>query len=142
MWKIILLAVSGIAAGVLGGMGMGGGTILIPLLTIFFGAEQKTAQAINLVAFVPMAIVSLIMHVKNGLVEKRGILWIIVPAAAISALGSYLASLIDGSVLKRCFGGFLLVLSVVQFFSKEITEKLEKRNEKDNNKACHRVNAE
>ena len=87
MWKIILLALSGIAAGVLGGMGMGGGTILIPLLTIFFGAEQKTAQAINLVAFIPMAIVSLIMHFKNGLVEKRGIMWIIVPAALVSALG-------------------------------------------------------
>ena len=41
MLKIILLAVSGIAAGVLGGMGMGGGTILIPLLTIFFNVGQK-----------------------------------------------------------------------------------------------------
>ena len=131
MWKIILLALSGIAAGVLGGMGMGGGTILIPLLTIFFGAEQKTAQAINLVAFIPMAIVSLIMHFKNGLVEKRGIMWIIVPAALVSALGSYLAALTDGAVLKRCFGGFLLALPAVQFFSEEITEKLEKRNDKN-----------
>lgn len=131
MWKIILLGVCGVAAGVLGGMGMGGGTILIPLLTIFFGAEQKTAQAINLVAFIPMAAVSLVLHVKNGLVEKRGILWIIVPAAVISALGSYLASLTDGAILKRCFGGFLLALSVVQFFSEEIIEKIEKRDDKD-----------
>ena len=69
MIKIILLAVSGIAAGVLGGMGMGGGTILIPLLTIFFNVGQKEAQAINLVSFIPMAMVSLVIHIKNKRVK-------------------------------------------------------------------------
>lgn len=43
MWRIILLVLAGIAAGALGGMGMGGGTILIPVLTIFFDVEQKQA---------------------------------------------------------------------------------------------------
>ena len=123
MWKIVLLVVSGAAAGVLGGMGMGGGTVLIPLLTIFFQIEQKTAQAINLVAFVPMAVVSLILHFKNGLIEKRGILWIIIPAALFSAGGSLIASLLNGKILQRCFGGFLLILSVFQFFSKEILDR-------------------
>lgn len=37
MLKIILLIASGVASGVLGGMGMGGGTVLIPVLTIFSG---------------------------------------------------------------------------------------------------------
>ncbi len=124
MVKIILLVISGIAAGVLGGMGMGGGTILIPILTIFFDIEQKQAQAINLVAFIPMAIVSLFVHIKNKRVEKDGILWIIVPAAALSLGGSFVAQLTDGEVLKRIFGGFLLILSVAQFFSEEINDKI------------------
>ena len=126
MIRIILLAVSGIAAGVLGGMGMGGGTILIPLLTIFFNVGQKEAQAINLVAFIPMAIISLIIHIKNKRVKKDGIVWIIVPAAITSLGGSFAAQALDGEILKRIFGGFLLLLSVVQFFAKEIEEKLEK----------------
>lgn len=122
MIKIILLAVSGIAAGILGGMGMGGGTILIPLLTIFFNVGQKEAQAINLVAFIPMAIVSLAIHIKNKRVKKEGLLWIIVPAVLTSVGGGFAAQAVNGEVLKRIFGGFLLLLSVVQFFSEEITE--------------------
>ena len=124
MIKIILLAVSGIAAGILGGMGMGGGTILIPLLTIFFNVGQKVAQAINLVAFIPMAIVSLAIHIKNKRVKKGGLLWIIVPAVLTSVGGGFAAQAVNGEVLKRIFGGFLLLLSVVQFFSEEITEFL------------------
>lgn len=124
MWRIILLVLAGIAAGALGGMGMGGGTILIPVLTIFFGAEQKQAQAINLVAFIPMAIASLIVHVKNKRVETKGVLWIIIPATVLSLAGSMVAQAINGEILKRIFGGFLLLLSVAQFFSEEINEKL------------------
>ena len=124
MWRIILLVLAGIAAGALGGMGMGGGTILIPVLTIFFGAEQKQAQAINLVAFIPMAIASLIVHVKNKRVETKGILWIIIPATVLSLAGSMVAQAINGEILKRIFGGFLLLLSVAQFFSEEINAKL------------------
>ena len=124
MLKIILLAVSGIAAGVLGGMGMGCGTILIPLLSIFFNVGQKEAQAINLVAFIPMAIVSLAIHIKNKRVKKEGLLWIIVPAVLTSVGGGFAAQAVNGEVLKRIFGGFLLLLSVVQFFSEEITEFL------------------
>lgn len=124
MWRIILLVLAGLAAGALGGMGMGGGTILIPVLTIFFGVEQKQAQAINLVAFIPMAIASLIVHVKNKRVETKGILWIIIPATVLSLAGSMVAQAINGEILKRIFGGFLLLLSVAQFFSEEINEKL------------------
>ena len=124
MQRIVLLLLAGIAAGALGGMGMGGGTILIPVLTIFFGAEQKQAQAINLVAFIPMAIASLIVHVKNKRVETKGILWIIIPATVLSLAGSMVAQAINGEILKRIFGGFLLLLSVAQFFSEEINEKL------------------
>lgn len=123
MQRIVLLVLAGIAAGALGGMGMGGGTILIPVLTIFFGAEQKQAQAINLVAFIPMAIASLIVHVKNKRVETKGILWIIIPATVLSLAGSMVAQAINGEILKRIFGGFLLLLSVAQFFSEEINEK-------------------
>ena len=124
MWRIILLVLAGLAAGALGGMGMGGGTILIPVLTIFFNVEQKQAQAISLVAFIPMAVASLIVHVKNKRVETEGVWWIIVPATVLSLVGSFVAQAINGEILKRIFGGFLLLLSVAQFFSEEINEKL------------------
>ncbi len=127
MWKYVLLVLTGLISGVLGGMGMGGGTILIPLLTIFFDVEQKQAQAVNLAAFIPMAIVSLIIHIKNKRVRTNGILWIIIPAAGLSLAGSFAAQAMNGEILKRIFGGFLLLLSVAQFFSEEINEKIEEK---------------
>ena len=122
--EFLWYALAGVSGGLLGGMGMGGGTILIPLLTIFFNVGQKEAQAINLVAFIPMAIVSLAIHIKNKRVKKEGLLWIIVPAVLTSVGGGFAAQAVNGEVLKRIFGGFLLLLSVVQFFSEEITEFL------------------
>ncbi|MBO5927089.1 MAG: sulfite exporter TauE/SafE family protein [Clostridia bacterium] len=119
-WLFIL---TGLISGVLGGMGMGGGTVLIPILTIFLKVEQHLAQAVNLVSFVPMALVTLIFHIKNKLVEKKGILFIIIPAVVFSVVGSIVSVKIKGQNLSRFFGGFLLILSVIQFFSHKITEK-------------------
>ena len=102
----------------LGGLGMGGGTILIPLLS-FTNVSQHTAQAINLVSFIPMAIVSLVIHIKNGLVEKKGIFTIIVPAVVFALLGSIIATIIKGKILKKCFGGFLVILSVFFLLSSQ-----------------------
>ena len=53
----------------LGGMGMGGGTVLIPALTVILGVEQHVAQATNLIAFLPMALFTLKIHKENGLLH-------------------------------------------------------------------------
>ena len=71
-------SLAGVLGGILGGMGMGGGTILIPLLTIFFNVKQHSAQAANLVSFLPMATISLIIHIKNKFVVFRNSLFIII----------------------------------------------------------------
>ena len=64
----VWLIVFGFISGILGGMGMGGGTLLIPLLN-FLDIEQQTIQAINLISFLPMACVALGLHFKNKLVK-------------------------------------------------------------------------
>ena len=61
----IFLILAGIVGGVIAGMGMGGGTLLIPILTIFLSVSQHLSQAINLIGFVPMAIIALIIHSKK-----------------------------------------------------------------------------
>ncbi|MCQ2387011.1 MAG: sulfite exporter TauE/SafE family protein [Clostridia bacterium] len=114
--KIIWYILAGISGGILGGMGMGGGTLLIPILTIFFNMQQKVAQAINLVSFIPMAIVALIIHFKNKLVKVKESIPIIISGAIFCAIGAFLASKINGDVLRKCFGGFLIILSIIQIF--------------------------
>lgn len=124
--EFVLYGLVGLLSGVLGGMGMGGGTILIPLLTIFFSVSQHLAQGVNLISFIPMAVVALVVHFKNKLVEKKGLLFVIIPSFLLSVLGTIVTLKIDGELLKRIFGGFLLALSVVQFFSDKIIKKFKK----------------
>ena len=91
---------------------MGGGTILIPLLTVFFKVEQHAAQAANLIAFLPMSLISLQIHKKEGLLKTEGAWSIIIPAVLLSVLGSLAATALPSVVLKKLFGVFLIVLSV------------------------------
>ena len=55
----------GLVSGIVTGTGMGGGTILILLLSIFLGLNQHTAQATNLVFFIPTAVTSVFIGIKN-----------------------------------------------------------------------------
>ncbi len=115
--EYVWYGIAGVAGGLLGGMGMGGGTVLIPLLSIFYGVGQHTAQAINLIAFIPMAVVALIIHIKNGLVEFKRVLAIVLPGLVACVFGVYLARALQGEILKKCFGGFLFALSVFQIIA-------------------------
>ena len=110
LWYII----AGIVSGVVAGMGMGGGTLLIPILNIFFNIAQATAQGINLFAFLPCAIVSLIIHIRNKLVDFKVGLLIIASGVVSSILGSILAVNTTNKTLKTLFGGFLLLIGVYQ----------------------------
>ena len=122
--QVIYLGLVGVIGGIIGGMGMGGGTLLIPLLCIFFSVGQKTAQAINLVAFIPMAILALIIHLKNKMVKFEHVLLIILVGTVSCVLGCYIAKIMSGDLLKRLFGGFLFLLSIYQFVS-QIKDKKE-----------------
>lgn len=103
---------AGFFSGVLGGMGMGGGTVLIPALTVIFGVEQHIAQATNLIAFLPMAAFTLKVHKDNGLLKTEGLGWIVVPALLTSVAAGFVAALLPSVVLKKLFGAFLVGLSV------------------------------
>lgn len=67
----MLYILAGLASGVISGMGIGGGAILIPALVFFLGMDQHGAQAINLVFFIPTAVIALIIHIRNHKVDFR-----------------------------------------------------------------------
>ncbi len=112
--NFLLFVLVGIAGGVLGGMGMGGGTALIPLLILLLSVEQKVAQATNVISFIPMAIITLVLHFKNKLVSTEHIFLIIIPALVSCVGGCLLAKIIETGLLTKIFGGFLVLLSVLQ----------------------------
>lgn len=111
--QIFLLIMFGFLSGIIGGMGMGGGTLLVPLLS-FLDLEQKTIQAINLVSFVPMCCVALGFHAKNKLIKPAGILWIIIPAVLAAVGGAFCADIAGNEILRTCFAVFLISVGVWQ----------------------------
>ena len=113
---LIYLAV-GLLAGILGGMGMGGGTILIPALTIFLGVNQHVAQATNVLAFLPMAALVLPAHKKSGLLRTDDVWEIVIPALITTVLAGFVMAALPTQVLKKLFGIFLVSLAVKQLFS-------------------------
>ena len=127
MMDILWFCVAGAVSGVIAGMGMGGGTLLIPILTIFLDVEQRLAQGINLIAFVPMAIVALIIHCKNKLVDFKIGVPIIVSGLIATICGSLLAMELNNSTLQKLFGVFLLLIGIWQiitiFYPKKNTKK-------------------
>ena len=115
--KALLLIIIGVIGGVIGGMGMGGGTLLIPLLTIFVGVEQHSAQALNLLAFIPMSVVAIAIHIKNKLIDFKQVLPIAIPAVAAGVGSSVLSKLTGARALPRWFGLFLVALGIYQLIS-------------------------
>lgn len=127
---ILSLIISGIIGGVIGGMGMGGGTLLIPLLTLLLGVEQHVAQAANLIAFIPMSVIALIIHFKNKLIKIDGITIIIGSAIIFCLIGCLISNSVSGIVLKKIFGAFLIALALFQIYKFIVSERSEKLKNK------------
>ena len=121
--QFLYFVLAGIAGGILAGMGMGGGTLTLPILVIGLSVGQLTAQFANIVAFLPSGSLALSVHIKNGLVEKNSVLRLLLPAVASCAVCSFFATKIDGELLKKLFGGFLAAIAVASLAAKVVDKK-------------------
>lgn len=107
----------GIVSGIVSGTGMGGGTILIFLLTFLLGIEQHIAQATNLIFFIPTAIVAIIVNFKNKNIDTKLALLISVFGILGAILGANISIHIEVQILKKCFGIFLAVITLNEIYS-------------------------
>ena len=110
VWFLLIALISGILAG----MGMGGGTLLIPALTIIMGVEQEIAQSTNLLVFVPCAIVCIIIYAKSSLIDFKNSWIIVVASIVVSVIAALIAVRIESKILKIIFGSFIALLGLVQ----------------------------
>ena len=110
----MLLTIIGFFAGIIGGMGMGGGTILIPALILFAHIDPKIAQSINLLSSIPMTIFALIIHIRN----KNVVFSLVIPIAIFGVLGaifgSFVANYLSSQLLRKIFGIFLLIIGCLE----------------------------
>ena len=120
----MIYALLGIAFGLIGGMGFGGGIVLIPALVLIMGKDQLGAQGMTLFAYLPMAACALFLHITKKRIR-------VVPTVTIAIFGciggiaGYLtASVIAANVLRIIFGLFLVVTALVRIWRHELSKKV------------------
>lgn len=111
---MILYLMAGVLFGAIGGMGMGGGIVLIPVLTLLLGESQHTAQGLNLAAFLPMSAFALFSHIRHKRVSIRLALSMALFGILGALAGAFLAGISQEALLKKCFGAFLLLLAFLR----------------------------
>jgi len=115
-WLWNLLAAFG--SGAFGAMGMGGGGILVIYLTLALATGQLEAQGINLLFFLPCAVVSMLINGIRKLIEWKQVLWLALGGLPATLLGIWLAGFMQGKWLGWIFAGFLILLGLKEFFAK------------------------
>ncbi len=103
---------------VLSGMGVGGGTLLMIYLTVFAKTGQPEAQGINLVYFLPTSAASLVLHIKNRLVDARAFAFAAPAGMLAAAAAGFAANSMDPEVLRTVFGAVLVCAGLWQIFGK------------------------
>ena len=109
--------ITGLISGIVSGLGMGGGTILILILTLFGNIEQHIAQATNLIFFIPTSLAAIWINYKQKIIDiKLGL--IIGGIGCIGAiLGSIISNKLDTNILKKIFGVFLGFIAINEIYN-------------------------
>lgn len=111
--------VAGFAAGLLGAMGLGGGSVLILYLTLWVGVPQIQAQGMNLVFFLPCAAAAVLLHSRRHQIDWR--LW--GRTAPIGVLGAWVGARIGtqmgGDFLRKGFAVFLLLFGCAELLHRK-----------------------
>ena len=123
----LITAVVSLLSGVTASMGLGGGFVLLIYLTAFADTGQMEAQFINLVFFIPIGILSLYFHKRNGLIVKKAILPSVLTGVVGAIAGVILAGYLGNDVLRKIFAVFLLFIGLKELFFGKIEKTFDKK---------------
>jgi uncharacterized membrane protein YfcA len=108
-WGDVVAIGGGLVAGFLSGtIGIGGGLVFVPFMTIGFRMAQPLAQGTSLAAVIPTAVVGGVTHLRRGNVRRDAAIWMGAGGVVGAAIGALIAVEVPGSILARIFGAFLL----------------------------------
>lgn len=104
--------------GFLAGLGVGGGSLLVLWLTLALGMDQPQARIINLLFFIPGALIACLFRWKQGCIHLKKLLPAIVAGCVAAGIGSLLGRNLELHILKKLFGGLLLLTGVRELLYK------------------------
>ncbi len=121
--SIFVIAIVSFLTGLVASLGLGGGMVLIIYLAIFTGMGQLEAQGINLIFFIPIALISIILHTKSKLIIWKKIIPSIITGIVFALIFSFVASILGSEILSKIFSIFIIIIGI-----KELIKKSDKQN--------------
>lgn len=113
-----LILLTGMVTGLLSGLlGVGGGLIIVPMLTFGFGVSQHMAQGISLLVIIPTALAGMWQLHKEKLINYSLAAYLALGAIIGSSLAAQYVQSIDAATLKRIFAFFMIILAVRMFWT-------------------------
>jgi uncharacterized membrane protein YfcA len=106
----------GIVLGFLSGLGIGGGSLLILWLTLIMQMPQKLAATINLMFFIPSALIACLFRFKQQKLDIKRVLPALIGGCAGAIVFSVVSSRIDTDLLRKPFGILLLITGIREIF--------------------------
>ena len=108
----------GTVFGILAGLGVGGGSLLILWLTFVLGVDHSAVRTINLLFFLPSAVIACFLRWKDGTIPFRSIFPVIVSGCMAAGICSWISAVADMTLMKKLFGVLLLFTGLRELFYK------------------------
>jgi uncharacterized membrane protein YfcA len=113
LWLIIPIS---ILLGLLSGLGTGGGSLLILFLTLGLNMAHTEARTINLLFFLPAALIACLFRRKQNKLDFKKVLPAIITGCIFAGIFYFISTVMDTAILKKLFGGLLLFTGVRELF--------------------------
>ena len=116
--SLFLTLIAAFLSAILSGLGIGSAGIFVLYLTFIAGYTQPEAQALNLLFFLLSAGAALLLHIRERRIPVRVVLFLVACAIPGALMGSYLVRVLDAGLLRKLFGGMLVVTGLPALFAK------------------------
>ena len=126
--SIFVIVIVSFLSGFIASLGLGGGMVLIIYLAIFTGMGQLEAQGINLIFFIPIALISIILHTKSKLIIWKRIIPSIITGVIAALVFSFIASMLGSKVLSKIFSVFIIIIGIRELIKKSDKQKNAEQN--------------
>ncbi len=117
--SLFMTILAAFAAAVLSGLGVGSAGLFVLYLTLVAGYTQPEAQALNLLFFLLSAGAALLLHIRERKIPLRVVLFLIACAIPGALAGSWLVRVLDATIIRKLFGGMLVVTGVPALFGRK-----------------------
>lgn len=117
--SLLVTLIAAFLAAILSGLGIGSAGLFVLYLTLIAGYSQPEAQALNLLFFILSAGAALLLHIRERRIPWRVVLVLIACAVPGALAGSYLVRVLDATLIRKLFGGMLVVTGVPTLLSRK-----------------------